>query len=176
MKIIILALLAMIPVFSTASTSEENRAGKKFEATFQAALFDYRASTSQVSAMYFIEPNQLLGLKLGTRDGGEKQTNIALQYKRYLGNSFYMAPEIFYLNSREDVNGIFGDIFSSHDYANYSSMGAGFRIGNQWTWKHFTLGCDWVGIGQRLGTFRKDTSRLNDTTYTFLNVIIGASF
>jgi hypothetical protein len=175
---VFLSLLTLISLSAFAATSEEERSTKKFELTLQSGG-DYRMSTNQIAAMYFLHPNDLIGLKLGEGQGNsrkESQTNIAAQYKHYFSNSFYAAGEIFYLNSREDVNGFFGDIFNLRDYDNYSSMGAGIRIGNQWTWNHFTLGCDWVGIGQRVGTFRKDTSRLNNSTFTFLNVIIGTNF
>lgn len=172
-------LLTILMTFSTlifASSSEEERANKKFELSIQQGI-DYRMSTTQASAMYFFNSHNLAGIKIGNRTGHEKQTNITAQYKLYLGNSFYLAPEIFYLNSREEVNGYLSSLFmKTQNYASYSSMGGGLRIGNQWSWKNFTLGCDWIGIGQRVGTFKKESSKLNDTTYTFLNLFVGINF
>lgn len=176
MKNIFSVLILLSSFASFAGTSEEERANKQYELTLQVGA-DYRMSPTQIAAMYFIDSRNLVGLKMGVdRQGEERQTNIALQYKYYTSNSFYVAGEAFYLNTREDVNGFWGEVFDLHDYAEYSSLGAGIRIGNQWTWKYFTLGCDWIGIGQRVGTFKKETSALNETTFTLFNVIIGASF
>lgn len=180
MKRILMGLFLITGVISSAwsATSAENRANKDLELTLQVGL-DYRMSPTQLDGMYFINANNLVGLKVGIdRQGHESQTSIALQYKLYTGNSFYFAGEAFYLNSREEVNGYYArNVFNlKEEYANHKSLGAGIRIGNQWTWKHFTFGCDWIGVGHRFGTFTKDTSKLSDTTVTLLNFIIGASF
>lgn len=160
-----------------AATSQVERQNKQFELSIQTGGGDYRMSPYQIAGMYFLNSDNLLGIKVGVdRAGEERQTNAALQYKHYFSNSFYAAGEIFYLNSREDITGFWGDVFNLQDYAEYSSLGAHIRIGNQWTWKHFTLGCDWVGIGRRFGTFKKDTDDLNNNTFTLLNVIVGLSF
>jgi hypothetical protein len=160
-----------------AATSREERQNKTFELSFQLGGWDYRMSPYQVAGMYFLNSDNLIGLKAGVDSSGEeRQTNIALQNKHYFSNSFYAAGEIFYLNSREDVTGLWGDLLNLQDYAEYVSTGAHIRIGNQWTWKHFTVGCDWIGIGHRVGTFRKDTDDLNANTFTLLNVIAGISF
>jgi hypothetical protein len=175
--ITLLILMAMAPV-AWSSTSLENRGDKTIELSLQVGQ-DYRMSPTQLGGMYFINPNNLIGLKVGIdRQGHESQTSIALQYKYYTGNSFYFAGEAFYLNSREEINGYYArTVFNlKEEYANYKSLGAGIRFGNQWTWKHFTFGCDWLGVGHRFGTFTKDTSKLSDTTVTLLNFIIGASF
>ncbi len=178
MKIFIILIALLSSVTANAETSEQNRSDKKIEASLQFAPHDYRLPNSAVSGMYFLTPNDLLGLKLGSLSGKENQNSIAIQYKRYFGNSFYAAPELFYLRSYEEINGFWADVFNinQREYASYKSLGAGVRIGNQWTWKNFTLGCDWIGIGQRFGTFHKDTSKLHNTTYTLLNFIIGMSW
>lgn len=177
MKTLILILL--LGSFSSyAATSQEERANKQFELTVQAGV-DYRFSPTQIGAMYFLDANNLLGLKVGAdREGqNERQTNVSLQYKHFAGNSFYVAGEVFYLHTREDVNPFFLEVFGvPSKFAEYTSLGAGVRIGNQWTWKYFTLGCDWVGIGRRFGTFKKETDDLETTTWTLLNVGVGVSF
>lgn len=58
--------------------------------------------------MYFINPNNLIGLKVGIdQPGQESQSSIAPQYKYHTGNSFYFASEAFYLNTIKEVNGYF---------------------------------------------------------------------
>ncbi len=177
-KVLILIFSFILSQNMPAASSLEGRSNKKYEFTFQTGG-DYRMSPSQLAGMYFIDANNLIGLKLGVdRTGEDFQTSIATQYKRYFGNSFYTAGEVFYLNTREDTTGLINEIFSlnkSRD-AQYTSLGAGIRIGNQWTWKHFTLGCDWIGVGHRLVSFKKESPHLDDTVFTFFNFIIGASF
>ncbi len=177
MKIQLAALLMILPVVCNSATSTDGRNGKIIELTVQAGV-DYRMSPTQLSAMYFLNSDNLLGFKVGSdRTIEERQTSVAVQYKHFLENSFYVSGEIFYLNTREDVNYFWESVFRKNgDYADYKSLGAGIRIGNQWTWKYFTLGCDWIGYGRRFGTFQKDTHKLNMNTYTLLNVIVGVSF
>jgi hypothetical protein len=176
MKTIFAVLILTLPFVCYSETSADNRNGKTVELTVQAGV-DYRMSPTQLSAMYFFTADDLLGLKVGAdRTSEERQTSVAVQYKHYFENTFYLAAEMFYLNTREDVNGVWGTIFNQQDYADYTSLGAGVRIGNQWTWKHVTLGCDWIGYGRRIGTFQKDTPKLNTNTFTLLNVIVGVSF
>lgn len=168
-------LLALFSFSALSATSLEERAMKKVELTYQVGV-DYRLSPSQGSIMYFMNPNDLIGLKAGSdSEGDSSQTNFALQYKHYFANSYYMATEFFYLNTREDVNK-WNILFLEDEYANYKSLGAGIRIGNQWTWRYFTLGVDWIGIGARFGTFEKETDELDEFTFTLGNVIIGVSF
>lgn len=178
LKMLLPFFCLILSVNIQAASSREGRSNKKFEFTFQAGG-DYRMSPTQLAGMYFIDANNLVGLKVGVdRTGKDFQTSIATQYKYYTGNSFYVAGEVFYLNTREDTDGLINDIFSIHEGidAQYTSLGAGIRFGNQWTWKHFTLGCDWIGMGQRIGKFKKESSKLDDTVFTFFNFIIGASF
>jgi hypothetical protein len=172
--LILISLLVTSSVF--AASSQEERGAKTHELTVQTG-FDYRLWTYQLSYMYFLNADNLIGIKAGSGRGNEEnQTNFSLQYQSYLGNSFYIAPEIFYLNTHEDINGFVGTLFGLRDMADYTSLGAGIRIGNQWTWKVFTIGCDWVGVGQRVVTFEKETDKLSNTTLTLMNLKIGASF
>lgn len=158
------------------AASKDLRGEKSHELTLQGG-FDYRFFTYQVGYMYFLNADQLIGLKVGSnRSHEEGQTNISLQFQNYLGNSFYIAPEVFYLNTHENINGFIDNIFRLGDRADHTSMGAGIRIGNQWTFKLATIGCDWIGLGQRFGTFEKESDKLDDTTFTLLNVKFGVSF
>jgi hypothetical protein len=138
-------------------------------------------SPTQLGGFYFLNSNNLIGFKVGVdREGEERQTNITSQYKHYVGNSFYVAGEVFYLHTREKEEIKFfrdaGTLSDKRELAEYSSLGVGVRIGNQWTWENLTIGCDWIGLGQRVGIFKKESSKLDNTTFTLINVIIGVSF
>lgn len=86
-------------------------------------------------------------------------------YKHYEGNSFYVAGGLTYLNPYEEQD---WDIFDLNDLDKFTSIGADNRIGNQWHWKNFTLGCDWIGIGKRFVKFTKEDNYDSDTTATLL--------
>ncbi|MFY7992090.1 MAG: hypothetical protein ACOVP4_02270 [Bacteriovoracaceae bacterium] len=148
------------------------------DVTLQAGV-DYRMSPTQLSVMFWPNPTNQIGLKAGVdREGDERQTNVSLISKHFLKNSFYVSPEIFYLNTREKESWWFADALFDQKatYAEYVSLGAGVRIGNQWVIKHFTLGLDWIGFGRRFGTFRKESKNSAVTTYTLFNIYAGISF
>jgi hypothetical protein len=176
MKVSLLLLICLFSNLVLAKTSREERSDKKYEITYQFGQ-DYRMNANQLSGMFFIDGDNLIGFKLGDGDDDRRrQTNVALQYKHYVGNSFYISGEVFYLNTRDDEDWVRNLFTNKEEYASYSSMGAGIRIGNQWTWKYFTLGCDWIGVGKRVGVFRRDYENSSSNTYTLLNVIAGISF
>lgn len=171
MRLLLSLMLVLCSFNSWSATSQENRQNKVLEIAILSG-FDYTNSVDQLQVSYFLDQDNLIGLKAGKGGNGkEKQTDFALQYKHYAGNSFYLAGEIMYLNTLEDTDWILGD-----KYSKYTSLGAHIRIGNQWSWKNFTLGCDWIGVGQRFVVFTKEDPSYYDTTLTLLNVLIGFSF
>ncbi len=171
-KIALIIVLALSSINLFAATDDS-----VLDVTLQVGL-DYRMSPTQLAVMYWLNPSNQLGLKAGVdREGEERQTSIALQSKHFLKNSFYISPEIFYLNTRENENWLTDQVFNlKSKFTEYVSMGAGVRIGNQWVIKHFTIGVDWIGAGRRFGTFRKDNQNATETTYTLLNIYAGLSF
>lgn len=174
MKFLVFVFSICLFSFHSAAESTESI----LDVTLQAGI-DYRMSPTQLSVMYWPNPTNQIGLKAGVDcEGEERQTNVSLISKHFLKNSFYVSPEIFYLNTREKESWWLEDnLFNlKATYAEYVSMGAGIRIGNQWIIKHFTLGLDWIGVGRRFGTFRRDSKNSAVTTYTLLNIYAGISF
>lgn len=175
MKKLLLVLSLLFSIGAFARTSEEIRAEKTLEVYYKGG-YDYRMGTNQVGFSYFLNARNLLGARVGAASSdGERQTNITVDYKYFLSNSFYVAPEVFYLNTVED-EAWFLTPFFKQSTVKYTSMGAGFRIGNQWSGEHFSFGVDWVGIGRRLGTFHKDSDVVNNTTVTVLNLTLAFHF
>ena len=173
MKHVLIALAFLTTFSAYAAKSSENRANKSWEATVQLGL-DYMTGTTQLMVSKFIDADNVIGLKGGhNKSGGDddQQTSFALQYKHFTGNSFYVAGEVFYLNTLRDTNWIFFE-----DRSKYSSLGLGARIGNQWHYENFTIGCDWFGLGKRVVTFTKQNQDEIDITLTLLNLYLGWSF
>lgn len=174
MKIAFFVLFFSFVAQAFAATSQENRAQKKWEITAQTGA-DYRFYTTSYMLAYHLKPDDVLGLKLshGRSEDDQQQTAVALQYKHFTGNSFYVAGELFYLNTYEDTDWI---IFNQNINSRWISMGANIRIGNQWTWEHFTIGCDWVGIGRRFINFEQGDLDQAPYTGTLLNLYVGVRF
>jgi hypothetical protein len=94
-----LSAFSQVPSEPTNPTKNVN--DSVFDITAQAG-FDYRMATYQLSLMYWINPTNQIGLKAGAnKSDGEHQTVFSLQYKHFLKNTFYISPEIYYLNTRE---------------------------------------------------------------------------
>jgi hypothetical protein len=171
MKFLALAFILLLPVFAAqAQSSQEFRAKQKYEVTGQLG-YNYHMFQTQIGAGIFLDQDNVLGVKLGESSGGEDyQFSGAVQLKHFLNGSFYITPEIYYLNFSE---GEF--LFWNDDYDRSVSIGAQVRIGNQWQWENFTMGCDWFGIGRdviffnRYGDDRK-------TTLALVNFYLGYSF
>jgi hypothetical protein len=163
-------LFCMSAVSVHAKTSAEERAELNYEANVQFGA-DYRVDSVQFMFAKFLDDRSVIGLKGGSGSRYEKsQTTFAVQYKNFVGNTFYMAPEIFYLNYADTAG-------YSYD-ERLTGLGAHFRIGNQWQWEHFTLGCDWVGVGRVFVIFN-NTDEYGDTDYLTLSVAnfyLGYSF
>jgi hypothetical protein len=149
-------------------SSRENRFPLRYQGTLHFGP-DYRASTTQVTVAKFLAPDTLLGLRLGHRRSNlEDQLSGALQYKRFVDNSFYVAPEIYYLNYFEDMT--YGRDFE------VIGLGIGVRVGNQWQWENFTMGVDWIGVGKNLAHFRRSDPGTDVYTATLFNFYLGLSF
>ena len=62
----------------------------------------------------------------------------------------------------------------------FADTGLGLKIGNQWQWDSFTMGCDWVGVSKSLAMLEqngdKDADYPNATNVTLVNFYLGATF
>lgn len=156
-------------------TSKENRKDKRYEGTVSYGP-DYKEITQQAMFSKYLDNDSIIGLKIGytknrsSKNWNHSQSNISLQYKRYVSNSFYFAPEIVYLGTQ--AKNLDADSLSQNTGSNV--LGAGLRIGNQWHWKNFTMGCDWIGVGQAL-IYLKNTQEINGYA-TLFNTYVGYSF
>lgn len=179
MKLITLCLLLFVTGFTSAKTSEENRRRLNWEASLQTG-YDYRAEVTQLMFSKYIGRTELVGLKVGmTTDGARdpKQTNVALQYKKFAGNSFYFAPELYYLNYFENDQTDNSFLLFPDENERFSAVGVGIRFGNQWQWENFTLGVDWFGIGGNFIYWRHDEEIFDmPVTWTLLNLHLGWAF
>lgn len=149
-------------------SSADNRTHLKYQVVWNPIGQDYRLAVTQLTFAKFLTPDSLVGLKIGHgRAKDDEQFDMALQSKHFVNNSFYFSPEVFFLNSK----------FGRDYHADYrlSGLGLGLRIGNQWQWKNFTFGCDWIGFGKTMVHFKNNIGE-GLYTVTFLNAYLGWSF
>lgn len=182
--------------------SMKNRMDKKYTINGTILGVAYGASTSAVEVGYHLKPNLIASLQYTTLNSASADEDwgndadddvwkrdgvghvISAGIKKFESNSFYYKPEI-YARSQENVNSTTtgyssstGDYLISKDTNKIEDIGVSFRIGNQWQWDNFTLGCDWIGITRSMTTTKKsgNIKSHDKNTASLLNFYLGASF
>ncbi len=202
-----------------ADSSEANRLGKKW--TIQLASPDTSTSLisgSGIAAGMFLDRNTqvIVDIKKGTAltdysrfewnlmDGYSahfkptpQYTQVAVNYKRFLGNSYYLRAGGAY-SSMDYTFDLTGSQFAEDRWvSSFSSQAlllvAG--IGNQWQWENITFGCDWIGVAtpviyqihretpppskatEYVKKFEKDEKTyVRNSSISLLRLYLGASF
>lgn len=191
------------------SSSEFNRMDKQW--TFGAQLVGVGptyATSYGLTAGYFLNRNMIFFAEIMTGNLDSDSfldsnytsfstinidgRSIGAHFKHFVGNSFYYRAGL-------DLRFIeYKFSHSSGDQASFkgTSLGLTFNIGNQWQWKNFTLGCDWIGLTVPMSDNYKDEqlttggssfydpqdfeddkdTLLGDTTLNVLRFYLGASF
>lgn len=155
MRIILLLLALTTQAF--AGNSQENRKSLDYQATMGLGNLEL-ASGYGLSLSKFLDENSLLGVtaKVGIQsdvddDRDQRETNFDVHFKRFLGNSFYLNPKLYYLN--------WNDPRENLPERSLTSIGAGVSLGNQWQWERFTVGADWLSISKNLIYFKREEVR-----------------
>jgi hypothetical protein len=180
MKNILYGILVFASLSAMASSSFSNRANLKHQ-VFSTYGLDYKRPVNQYAYSYFVNKNDIIGVKYGTSEARDAigsyvsfaQDSLSVFGKRFYGNSFYVQVELTYLQF-EEVTFTYsplGDLKRK-----YSGIGSNIRIGNQWQWESFTIGCDWFGIGSIKELSRDEGLNTKPFTVTALNFYMGASF
>lgn len=184
---------------SILNESLANREGKKYLIDAAVTGIDFGAQSKSLELGYYLDANNIATLKitsmtaidqdstgysydedaekkLWSKDG--KGSAVYAGLKHFASNSFYVAPAI-YSRSQQFVNSISfsGGYIIDSSQGKINDVGASVKIGNQWQWKNFTLGCDWVGFSTSLaGSKSGDVLERHKSTISALNFYMGASF
>jgi hypothetical protein len=174
-----LAIILGLGINSQAQTSESvtsakstDRVGKNWTIAGQLiGMTSKVGSESGVIAGVFLNPDSMLLVEVYSADENGfwhnldsdvkvKSQSVAVMYKTFLGNSFYVKM---------------GAVGRSIDYSNYevpqdekfkgTSIAGSVGIGNQWHIKNFTLGADWISFTQPLSTNITSEQVYDNTTY-----------
>lgn len=157
-----LAMIIGLGLNAQAQTSESvtqvkttDRAGKNWMAVGQLTGLTSKVGTESGAAVgMYLDTDSVLLLEVYGTEGDSffhdlssstkiKSTNIAVMYKKFLGNSFYIKG---------------GAVGRSVDFTRTetpqdekfqgTSFGGSIGLGNQWHIKNFTLGADWISYTQ----------------------------
>lgn len=188
--------------YSLAATSDAEREDKKFMVTATITGLEFGTSSAALEAGKYLDSDSILSVKYtqllksnsmtiwGNEDGRSEEAQelwdnagkgfaFSVEYKRFVSRTFYLKPSIYY-RSQKIVHSTFSfnDDLSDSEAGSIHDSGISFRIGNQWQWSKFTLGCDWVGYSGSLVTFDR-SGNLDDSiksNLSLLNFYVGASF
>jgi hypothetical protein len=142
-------------------SSEHNRMGKNHQVALQ--LFGANPNGVPGGGLtygYFLDRSSMIIAEVTGSDyktnqdssfGGKydvEGSTIGVHYKKFFGNSFYVKAGVD--QRHVDLKYSYTSSLSSNFNTAYGfksdSTAASLVIGNQWQWKNFTLGCDWIGM------------------------------
>ena len=106
-------------------------------------------------------------------------TIIKMGAKKFQGNSFYYTLGLFHreLDGKYSTRPEFGNVQTTT--AKFRDAGASIAIGNQWSWNHLTINCEWIGYNRTLVEMDELTEpfeRTNWDTLSFFNIGLGYRF
>lgn len=142
---------------SVSSAKKTDRVGKNWTVAGQLTGVTSKVGTeSGAAAGINLDTDSVLLLEVYGTEGSSffhdlssqttiKSTNIAVMYKKFLGNSFYIKGGAIGRSvdfSREET--------PQDEKFKGTSFGASVGLGNQWHIKNFTLGADWISYTQPL--------------------------
>lgn len=145
------------------NSSEMNRVDKKYEISLMPVGFGPNPGVSTgVNFGYYINKDSTVLLSYSYISKGrscwgfyscsDSGQSFGVHYKKFVSNSFYYSFGFYHrqVTFNEQLTN------SAPDDYNYSFTGTsndvGMSIGNQWQWKTFTLGCDWIGMSYPFAT------------------------
>ena len=185
--------------------SEDNREDKKLMLTAEILGVSSGTSSQALEAAYYINSDLLANVRFTNLQKGLNNTDsedssyygpgdkaadelwdeagggyiLSAGIKKFVGNSFYVKPEAYYRKQKyvaQTVND-YSELLSARA-GEYTDIGLSVKIGNQWQWESFTIGCDWIGLNQTVSTI-EESGNLKDSdipTLSALNFYMGASF
>ncbi|MDQ3231406.1 MAG: hypothetical protein M3Q07_06255 [Pseudobdellovibrionaceae bacterium] len=151
--------------------SEENRQMKRFGLWGGLGFrsVNYGLAIVSAEAAYFLAPDAFITVRASHMGGGASSSSLttdpdysyyfadarlhaegqsqAISYQYFLGNSFFVKAGLENLNMAGRLE-TFG-LMRTH-IGDLNQQNALLGIGNQWQWRSFTLGCEWIGAAAPL--------------------------
>lgn len=161
-------------------TSLENRKNLKYQMTIIFLGREYIGNNPiTLSTGHFINEKNLITLRYSnynssySKDKSRSLRAITLGDRYFFGNSFNIMGSVYWKKNTI----LYG---SPQVRYTYRDFGVGLRLGNEWQWKNFTIGCDWLGLNHTLieqeNTFIGEWVTDEALTVTYLSFYLGFSF
>lgn len=172
------------------TSSTEARENKKVQIALGMIGHEYvgfSALTAHVG--FFLDSENILFARYSNLNGrgfdnsdSAKLRAVTVGLRHFVGSSFNLTPSIYYKRTVED--GDFSLFTSQRTRKVYEDMGIGFRIGNEWQWDSFMIGCDWFGINRTIKEYHNEKTNdswddiSSDGKYSFIitSFYVGFSF
>jgi len=163
-------------------SSLSNRKNINYQIAFAFIGMEYSTPGALTWSLgYFANEKDQLLLRYTIFRGVEGHPNlwiVAAGDRHYFVNSFNVMGSLFYAHDK-------GEEKRTQTTITSKALGLSLRVGNEWQWKNFTMGCDWFGIDHTVSHSQKK-SILNSTTttenrelslgFTLTNFYLGYSF
>jgi hypothetical protein len=194
-------LLTQTSLFAATSNYLQNpelssvaaRQNKKYIVDAQILGLGFSTNVQKIGAGIYMNPSSTLQLNLyslkeQTAAQGQKVDGktagvgsaIEVAYKNYHSNSFYTQFGLYKRTqtiATHTIHNFYSSAATGAVGGDIDDMGINFKIGNQWNWDTFTLGCDWVGYNHALS--KKTSGTVEDSDVSGLSLLgfyVGASF
>lgn len=138
-------------------SSEHNRIDKKYQisvmplgvgpafVSWQGINFGYSKDRNNVFLLSFNNIIKNSQTCTGSFSCDISGSLLAANYKKFVNNSFYFLSGVSYREVKFNFSENFSSFFDYTSDFEGKAIALDISIGNQWQWKNFTLGCDWIG-------------------------------
>ncbi len=203
MKNLLLLISTFLISTSLFADSSASREEKKFTVVAAPLGFEFDTTSASLEGGVFLDSKSTLTAQLtqlqqagssvtsGDEDDSTDEAQdlwdeagkgfaFSINYKKFVSNTFYIRPSLYYRSQKIVISTteILGAL-TDKEAGSVHDAGVSFRIGNQWQWDRFTLGCDWVGISQTLAVFERSGNLKDDSfksALSLVNFYLGVSF
>lgn len=158
-------------------TSPENREDKSIQITGRLTGLESEMINWGYAVSAFLDRDVLWnyeysrGTDIGVFGADLKSEVISLKLKYFFKNSWYVTSGLDHRKvwMKTTVYTCNESTFDCHNESGFAgeskSLYADVGVGNQWQWKNFTMGCDWMNLGYRLSKYAEsENSRSKGTT------------
>lgn len=177
-KVILLMLVSCNLMANTSTGSIENRDKGRYGIGLSLGR-ELGLAAKTVESSYFNSADTSYFLSYSSinedRTGFDKSNLYKIGYRKFQTNSFNYKVNMYYLNSKAH----YYEAKNIRKDKNFSEAGFGASVGNEWQWKNFSLGADWIGVNQTVLEIDEVTApfkRNSKTTFSLLNLKIGYLF
>lgn len=161
-------------------SSPINRKDKKVSINVGAG-YETVTAVFSFSLGYFVDKDLIIEARgaygedeseIGASTAVKRSSTASLGLKFFTNESFYIKPAFEYISVIDDDKNL---VPAANAREELKGMGFSFVVGNQWQYKNFTIGVDWVGVKRvvNASTAKNDPNR---NYFSLLGFYVGTTF